>query len=375
MASIERILIVGGGIAGLTLATALHQQGLAAELVERSPSWQAVGAGIAVQPNGMRILHALGIGSAVERAGAVICRWDFCDEAGAVLSATDLEALWGNNGPFVGIERVKLHSVLRAAAAAVPVRLGLTVESLVQRDTHVSVSFNDGSTGTYDLVVGADGVTSRVRALTLSMASPVDGRQMVWRSIAPTRPHGLATLQFHLGDGCFFGLCPVGGGKTYGFANVAVAPFQEPVQGRRERLRQRFAGFGSVVQEYLAGLDSDEQIHCSSITWLERAEWYAGRVVLIGDAAHASSPMMGQGGCLAMEDAYVLAEVLCSGASVEQALATYVSRCAPRVTWVQQESSAVAVSIGLSPNVRNAALRVHGDQLLRQRFAPLLSPP
>jgi hypothetical protein len=216
---------------------------------------------------------------------------------------TDLEALWGDNGPFVGIKRVKLHSVLRSAAAAVPVRLGLTVETLVQQDTHVSVSFNDGSTGTYDLVVGADGVTSRVRALTLSMAPPVDGRQMVWRSIAPTRPHGLATLQFHLGDGCFFGLCPVDGGQTYGFANVTVAPFHEPVQGRLERLRQRFAGFGSVVQEYLAGLDSDEQIHCSSITWLEQAEWYAGRAVLIGDAAHASSPMMGQGGCLAMEDA------------------------------------------------------------------------
>lgn len=95
MARIERILIVGGGIAGLTLATALHQQGFRPELIERDPSWQAIGAGIAVQPNGMRILHTLGMGSAVERAGAAIRYWDFCDQQGAVLSQTDLEALWG----------------------------------------------------------------------------------------------------------------------------------------------------------------------------------------------------------------------------------------------------------------------------------------
>ena len=109
MANIERILIVSGGIAGLTLATALHQQDFTAQLIERSPSWHAVRAGIAVQPNGMRILHALGMGAAVERAGACIRHWDFCDQHGDVLSETDLEALWGDVGPFIGIERAKLH--------------------------------------------------------------------------------------------------------------------------------------------------------------------------------------------------------------------------------------------------------------------------
>ena len=88
-------MIVGGGIAGLTLATALHQHGFTPEIIECSPAWQAIGAGIAVQPNGMRILHALGMGAAVEQAGAVIRHWDFCDQHGAVLSETDLEVLWG----------------------------------------------------------------------------------------------------------------------------------------------------------------------------------------------------------------------------------------------------------------------------------------
>jgi 2-polyprenyl-6-methoxyphenol hydroxylase-like FAD-dependent oxidoreductase len=375
MAHVERILIVGGGIAGLTLATALHQQGFMAELIERSPAWYAVGAGIAVQPNGMRILHALGMGAAVERAGAVIRHWDFCDQQGEVLSETDLEALWGTTGSFIGIERAKLHQALVAAAAAVPSRLGLSVTSLTQDDDRVSVDFSDGSTGRYDLVVGADGIGSIVRKFMLSAAPPVSAGQMAWRSLAPIRPHGLTKLQFLLGDGCFFGLCPVGSGHTYGFGNASAPRFHDAIQGRLERLRERFAAFGGIVQDYLAALETDEQIHCSAIEWVEQDQWYTGRVVLIGDAAHASSPMMGQGGCLAMEDAYVLAEVLRSAASVESALDTYVGRRNARVNWVQQASRAVAESFRLPPAMRNAALRERGDQLMHERFAPLIPAP
>ena len=98
MATIERILIVGGGIAGLTLARAFHHQGFRAELVERSPEWQATGAAIQLHANGMRILHALGLGEEVEQAGTVIRHWLFCDQDGEVLFDTDLENLWGDVG-------------------------------------------------------------------------------------------------------------------------------------------------------------------------------------------------------------------------------------------------------------------------------------
>lgn len=108
----------------------------------------------------------------------------------------------------------------------------------------------------------------------------------------------LTSLQFLLGDGCFFGLCPVGGGRTYGFGNSTEPRFRDALRGRLERLRNRFAAFGGPVQEYLASLETNEQIHCSAIEWVEEDKWYAGRVVLVGDAAHASSPMMGQGGCI-----------------------------------------------------------------------------
>lgn len=375
MADVERILIVGGGIAGLTLATALHRQGFTAELVERSQIWRALGAGIAVQGNGMRMLHALGIGAAVEQAGAVIRRWSFCDQQGEVLCETDLEALWGKVGPFIGIDRTKFQQVLVAGAAAVPCRLGVSIASLTQDSQRVSASLSDGSAGEYDLVVGADGISSTVRGLTRSTISPADLGAMNWRSISPIRPCGLTDLRFLLGDGCFFGLCPVGEGRTYDFGYVMQPRFYDPLEGRLERLRNCFAAFGGPVREYMASLERDEQVHCAAMEWVDVDEWCTGRAVLIGDAAHASSPLMGQGGCMAMEDACVLAELLRSASTVERALSDYVSRRKPRVKWVQQQSIAIAERLRMPPAARNAALREGGDQMLHSRFAPLIPAP
>jgi len=184
--------------------------------------------------------------------------------------------------------------------------LGTSVISLEQDDRRVSVGFCDGSTGDYDLVVGADGIRSTVRTLTLTTAVPSDLGAMNWRSIAPIRPAGLSALQIHLGEGSVFGLVPMGAGRTYAFAYVIEQRFHDPLEGRLVRLRNRFATFGGRVQEYLASLERDDQVICSAMEWMECEKWHLGRVVLVGDAAHASSPMMGQGGCMAMEDACAL---------------------------------------------------------------------
>ena len=162
---------------------------------------------------------------------------------------------------------------------------------------------------------------------------------------------------------------------NYAFAYVIEQRFHDPVEGRLARLRNRFATFGGRVQEYLASLERDDQVICSAMEWMQSEKWHSGRVVLVGDAAHASSPMMGQGGCMAMEDACVLAEELRAAVTVESALASHANRRKPRVKWVQQQSMALAeILTGLSP-VRNAALRERGHEAMHARFGLLVPAP
>jgi 2-polyprenyl-6-methoxyphenol hydroxylase-like FAD-dependent oxidoreductase len=246
---------------------------------------------------------------------------------------------------------------------------------LVQDAGRVSVAFSDRSTGDYDLVVGADGIKSTVRALALTSAAPSDLGAMNWRSIGPIRPVGLTALQLHLGNRCVFGLVPMGAGRTYGFAYAVQPRFHDPLEGRLERLRNRFATFGARVREYLDSLECDNQVICSAMEWMESDKWHSGRVVLVGDAAHASSPMMGQGGCMAMEDACTLADEVRAAATVESALTSYVSRRKPRVKWVQQQSMALAEILTGPSAVCDAALRERGNEAMQARFGPLMPAP
>ena len=375
MTDVERVLIAGGGISGLTLAAALHRDGLDVELVELEREWNTSGAGLSVQPNGLRVLKSLGLDARIADAGCVISSWLFADDQGGVLCRIDLDSVWGEVGPLVGITRARLQDVLVAGAQAVPCRLGTSIISIGEATDGVSVRFTDGSTGDYDLVVGADGIRSAVRALVFGPVEPTFAGHISWRSVAPMRLPGPPSVQFWLGDRCFFGLCPVGDDRTYGFGHVTQERRYDPVEGRLGRLRERFAGFGPTVQDYLAALDDDAQIHCSAIEWIDQEQWHTGRVVLIGDAAHASSPLMGQGGSLAMEDASVLAEVLRTEPTLEQGFAAYTRRRAPRVWWVQAQSRAVAGSLNLPPHTRNKMLRGQGERMFHERYAPLALRP
>jgi len=375
MADVDRILIVGGGIGGLTLATALHRQGYTPELIERSTAWPAIGAGINLPANGVRVLRTLGLGEAVDRYAAELRRWGFFDQQGELLCETDLEELWRDVGPCLAVTRLRLQEALLTGAAAVPHRLGVSLTALTQDDKRIRVSLSDGSSGDYDLVVGADGIYSTVRELAVKSSSLSYAGQMVWRSIIPTRPPGIVGMMVLMGEGCFFGVVPMGEGYTYGFGAVDGRQLKDPLAGRLERFRRRFAGFGEPVPAYLAALRCDEQLIVGPIEWVELDEWYRGRVVLIGDAAHAGPPHMGEGGCMAMEDALVLADCLPRADSVERALEVYVRRRRPRADWVQTQSRAAAQAWVLPPAVRNAALRERGDRMFRDRYRPLIPAP
>jgi FAD-dependent urate hydroxylase len=260
-------------------------------------------------------------------------------------------------------------------AGEVPYRLGIAVTDLTYDSEEMAVRFSDGSTRSYDLVVGADGLRSTTRRLAVSAEAPRYASTMTWRSVSTTRPPGLHSLQLLLGDGRFFGLVPVGGGGTYGFAGMVSDRFQDPGEGRLEHLRERFAEFGGLVPMYLNSLRVGDPLHRGPIEWISLDHWCEGRVVLVGDAEHAAPPHMGEGGSMAVEDALVLAEVLRKTDTIEAALLAYQERRRPRVEWIQDQSLAAAQAWGLPPAIRDGVLRERGDQMLRERYEPLQAEP
>lgn len=375
MAAVRHVLIVGGGIAGMTLAAALQRRGIAADVIEKAPGWESIGAGIAVQPNGMRALRTAGLDDLVVSAGRVLERWWFRSSAGDILTDVELGAAWQGIAPFVGIARHRLQDALVAGVQGVPVRLGTSLTRIEQEPDSVIVTLSDGTSKGYDLVVGADGISSKVRALALEVIEPQYLGALAWRALAPVGLEGPPRVEFWLGDGCFFGLCSTAESETYGFGNVTQDRSHDPLRGRLERLRERFKDFGHGVRVFLEHLEHDDQIHCSAIEWVDNHRWHNGRVVLIGDAAHASSPMMGQGGCLAMEDAVVLAEELSSHPDLNEALDSYALRRHPRVRWVQDQSRRLGETFRMPIAERDAALRTRGKAMFYERYAPLIPEP
>jgi 2-polyprenyl-6-methoxyphenol hydroxylase-like FAD-dependent oxidoreductase len=370
---VERILIVGGGIAGLSLSRALRDGPWQVHLVEREAGPARLGTGLAVQPNAMRVLTELGAGAEVARAGTVLHRFQYLDRDGAVLCDVDLDAFWNGLGPFVGITRAALRSALVRDVDRSG--LGRAVRCVEEHGDHVSVRFTDGAVAGYDLVVGADGLHSAVRRSLDDRAVPAFAGQLVWRSVAAVRPDLPDGVQFWLGDDRFFGLCPAGEGWAYGFGTVRAQRRREPVAGRARALAARFEGFGAPVRDYLDAVGGDAAIHCAPIEWLPDVSWGTDRVVLIGDAAHAMSPMMGQGGCLAIEDALVLAEELRRGDDLRSALQSFRDRRRPRVDWVARQSRALAELVALPADVRDPALRQGGVTAFHDRYRPLLARP
>jgi 2-polyprenyl-6-methoxyphenol hydroxylase-like FAD-dependent oxidoreductase len=321
----------------------------------------------------MRVLRELGVADAVAKTGTVIRRFQYRNRNGTLLCDIDLGDLWGDVGPFVGITRTGLHAALRADAARHRTRLPVT--SVRQDDSGVSACFGDGTSAVYDLVVGADGINSDVRRAAVSPSAPAYGGQMVWRTVARVPHAALDGVQFWLGGDRFFGLCPAGDGITYGFGNINCPRMRDPAGGRKRRLAGLFADFGAPVRDFLAAVETDSAIHCAPVEWLPVVAWGNGHVVLIGDAAHAMSPMMGQGGCMAMEDALVLADELRRNADIPGALAAFACRRRPRVHWVRGQSQALGDLIRRPAAVRDAALAEHGVAAFIDRYRPLTAAP
>ena len=339
-----RVLIVGSGIAGQTLACALSRHGIGCDMVEIKPVFDIAGAGLYVQGPGLRAFLYIGVVQAIVSRGEPLPD-DYshaCDSAGNVLARPSYPRIAGAGIPaVVPIRRKVLHEILAdaVAAAGVDVRMGVTVESIDDSGARAAVRFTDGSRGQYDLVVGADGIRSRVRGLVFGALEPSFSGYANWRVILP-RPEGLLRTTWMMGRGNSFGIIPIARDTVY-----IGAVSKEPGNPRYERdqlpalCREKFAGFGGLAPALLAQVTDPAQVVYTPIEEvLMPAPWHRGRVVVLGDAAHAGTPFWAMGASMAIEDAVLLAMLLERGGPVTSILGDWMKRRLERCLFVQKGS-------------------------------------
>lgn len=357
-----RVLIVGGGIGGLSAARALREHAEAVLLMERAPAFAPVGAGILLAANAVASLRRLGI-DPVPRGrvfdGARLRRAD-----GSLLVAASASALFPGT-PSVAIHRAALHELLVAGLPPqAELRLGRTFSSLVDRGDHVEV---DGER--YDLVIGADGLHSAVRRV-LGGPEPEYCGYTCWRAVVPDP--GLTEACEAWGRGKRVGYVPLGDGLAYVFL-VRNAP--AGASGEAD-LRALFAEFADPVPELLKAMEGRPRIH-HDLSDLPGTAWGRGRVWLLGDAAHAALPNEGQGAAMAIEDALALRIALREAdpsaahrrwVALRDERVRKMQRDSRRLGWVAQWENPLAVAL------RDALVRVTPRSVTRRQLQGVVVP-
>ena len=317
-----RIAIIGGGIGGLSASLALRQFGFEPEVFEQAPELLEVGAAIAVWPNAMRLLQALGIGETVIQHAGIIEQVRWLTEDGSPLNHVRFQQ---TDAPAVALHRAELQSVLLRSLPENSIHLGHVFLGWHQEGDVVSARFADGSSIECDLLIGADGLHSQVRTQLLDDGPPLQRGYTTWRGIADSAPAGTVpgTAVEIYGRGKRFGIGPVGQGRIGWWATVNDQDGEKKRRGEdagagvvdashaspRELLRL-FEGWCEPVLELIQTTRPTSMVKNAVFDRSPTKKWGRGCITLLGDAVHPTTPNLGQGGCMAIEDAVVLARCL-----------------------------------------------------------------
>ena len=360
-----KAIIVGGGIGGLATAVALGQRGWQVEVLERAPAFTEAGAGLSLWPNALRALDRLGLGDIVRSRAVLTGQAGIRDAAGRWLSRSDTAELERRFGPTALVHRADLLADLRAAVPGESLRNGITVQA-VRPDGTVRHS---GGESQADLVVGADGLRSVVRSSVWPDApAPQYVGYTSWRMITPPVRVGESCESWGRGERFGYARLPDGRVYCYAAANAPEGGSGDGLAG----LRRRFGGWHDPIPALLEAADPDAVLH-HDLYELPPLEAYAsGRVALVGDAAHAMTPDLGQGACQALEDAVVLARIVAGG----QGLDAYDRERRPRTQMIAHRAHRIgAAAQWASPvavGLRNTGLRLLPSSSLARSLAPIL---
>lgn len=338
----DKVLVVGAGIGGLTAAIALRRRGFAVEMIERDPDWGVYGVGITQQFNVIRAMASLDLLDAYLEQAQGFDRTTLFGPDGSLMTSFETPRLAGSDFPSnAGVRRSDFQQVLgnRALELGARLRLGVTADRFDDDGEGVGVAFSDGSSGRYDIVIGADGIFSQTRRLIMPDApQPRYTGQWVWRY---NLPHQVSAEEFQIFHGpCNAGLVPLARGMTYIFILSAEEPgYRLAVEGSAEQMRRRAVRAAPQIRQAAEQVVDDAGVVARplEVIFLDGA-WHKGRVVLLGDAVHASTPHLGQGAGMAIEDAIVLAEELEGASDAETAFTAYRERRFERVKFIVENS-------------------------------------
>jgi 2-polyprenyl-6-methoxyphenol hydroxylase-like FAD-dependent oxidoreductase len=341
-----KVLIVGAGIGGLTAAIALRRAGIDVEVFERAPQLLDVGAGISLWPNAVKALDKLGVGTAVRAAGVASYVGGIHTWRGALLAPADADEVAREFGaPMVILHRADLLATLHRAAGPENVRLGIMATGFREDADGVSLELAGGATARGAALIGADGIRSLVRGQLFPAVGPRFAGQKAWRGVVRfVAPADAGFWGETWGAGARFGLLPMVNDCVYWYATRnAVEHEPETPEGRTAELLGLFGSWHAPIGELITATDEGAILRNDLYDLPPMRTWTRGRITLLGDAAHATTPNLGQGGCQAIEDGVVLARALSQATVVQAALQAYEAQRIARANRIIELSRRVGV--------------------------------
>jgi len=341
---LNKILVVGGGIGGCATALALQQKGFTVEVFEKSPSLQEVGAGLSLWPNATQVLRLLGLGESVEALAGPMVEGGIYTSKGQRLAGNSVKIFSEYyDDPMIVVHRAELLHALVTALGSGVVRTDAACDGFTQDSEGVTLRLQNGEEVRGDLLIGADGIHSVVRK---GLGLPTQIRYAgytAWRGVMELSASGLKPEEdfwgFYLGGGKQVGITGLSEGRVYWFAteNTQAGGKSGP-DGHKADVLRLYKDWPEAVLRIIEATPEEAVLRNDIIDRKPIKRWSEGRVVLLGDAAHATTPNMGQGACMALEDALVLAQLLAHHTELPAALSAYESQRVPRANKIIMQS-------------------------------------